>query len=241
VEHNLGLLATSLQHQGQMKRAQALYAEGFALPTGLLVQAYNKREWPMFLRSRGRWQDADAAARQLIANANPVIQATGHIEAGLTLAAANRFGDAAAAHNAALRLLRTAPGGPIAANALLALQGEISLRTAERAKGRATLMEVAKRVRAAPGPDAWSQALFTLESLARTARAVGDWELAGQMARQLVEHDPTWGGAHHALALVAEHDGDTATAKTEFALAVKYWPKADPNLAELVESRRKMK
>jgi tetratricopeptide (TPR) repeat protein len=241
VEHNLGLLATSLQHQGQMKRAEALFAEAFALPTGLLVQAYNKREWPMFLRSRGRWQDADAAARQLIANANPVIQATGHIEAGLTLAAANRFGDAAAAHNAALRLLRTAPGGPIAANALLALQGEISLRTAERAKGRATLMEVARRVRAAPGPDAWSQALFTLESLARTARAVGDWELAGQMARQLLEHDPTWAGSHHALALVAEHDGDAATAKAEFALAVKYWPKADPNLPELVESRRKMK
>ena len=241
VEHNLGLLATSLQHQGQMKRAESLLGEAFALPTGLLVQAYNKREWPMFLRSRGRLPDAEAAGRALVANANPVIQGTGHIEIGLTLAAGNRFGDAASAHNAALRLLKSAPGGPIAANALLALQGEISLRTAERIKGRAIFAEAAKRVRAAPGPDAWSQALFTLESLTRTARAVGDWELAGQMARQLIEHDPTWAGSHYALALVAEHDGDAATAKAEFALAVKYWPKADPNLPELVEARRKMK
>lgn len=240
-EHNLGLLATSLQHAGQMKRAEALLREAFALPTGLLVQAYNKREWPMFLRARGRLQDAEAAARALIANANPVIQATGHIESGLTLAAANRWGDASTAHNTALRLLRTSPGGPIAASALLALQGEIHLRTADRTKGRAMFTEVATRVRAAPGPDAWSQALFTLEGLARTARAVGDWELAGQMARQLIEHDPAYAGSHYALALVAEHDGDAATAKAEFAQVVTLWAKADPNLPELVEARRKMK
>jgi tetratricopeptide (TPR) repeat protein len=240
-EHNLGLLGSSLQYSGQMKRAEAILKAAFALPTGLLVQAYNKREWPMFLRSRGRLEDAQTAARALIANANPVIQATGHIESGLTLAAANRWGEAGTAHNTALRLLRTSPGGPIAANALLALQGEISLRTADRAKGRATFVELAKRVRAAPGPDAWSQALFTLDSLARAARAVGDWELSGQMGRQLIEHDPAYAGSHYALALVAEHNGDAATAKTAFAQVVKLWPKADANLPELVEARRKMK
>jgi tetratricopeptide (TPR) repeat protein len=240
-EHNLGLLATSLQHAGQMKRAEALLREAFALPTGLLVQAYNKREWPMFLRARGRLQDAETAARALIANANPVIQATGHIEAGLTLAAANRWGDASSAHNAALRLLRTAPGGPIAANALLALQGEIHLRTADRPKGREVFADVARRVRAAPGPDAWSQALFTLEGLARAGRAVGDWTLAGQMAEQMLAHDPTYAGGHYARALVAEHDGDIAAAKAAFAEVVKCWPKADANLPELVEARRKMR
>ena len=83
-----------------------------------------------------------------------------------------------------------------------------SLRTADRPKGNATLLEVAKRVRAAPGPDAWSQALFTLEAIARTARTVGDWELAGQIARQMIEHDPAYAGSHYALALVAEHDDD---------------------------------
>ena len=50
-EHNLGLLGTSLQYVGQMKRAEALLKAAFALPTGLLVQAFNKREWPMFLRA----------------------------------------------------------------------------------------------------------------------------------------------------------------------------------------------
>jgi tetratricopeptide (TPR) repeat protein len=240
-EHNLGLLGTSLQYVGQMKRAESVLKSAFALPTGLLVQAFNKREWPMFLRARGRLQDAEAAAKMLIANPNPVVQATGHIEAGFVQLAGNRWGEAGQSSNTALKLLRTAPGGGIAANALLSLQGEFYLRTAAREKGRATLEEVAKRVRAAPGPDLWAQALFTLEGLARAARGVGDWELAGRMARQMIDHDPNYAGGHYALGLVAEHDGDTATATAAFTRASALWAKADPDLPELAEIKRKAK
>ena len=116
VEHNLGLLGTSLSYTGQVKRAETLLKFSFALPTNLLVQAYNKREWPMFLRARGRYAEAEAAAKALLADPNPVVQATGHIEVGHVLLAQNRWGDAATASNAALRLLRNAPGGAIAAD-----------------------------------------------------------------------------------------------------------------------------
>jgi tetratricopeptide (TPR) repeat protein len=239
-EHNLGLLGTSLQYVGQMKRAEAVLKSAFALPTNLLVQAYNKREWPMFLRGRARYKEADAAARMLVANPHPVVQATGHIESGFVFLAVNQWNEAGAASNTALRLLRTAPGGAVAANALLALQGEFYLRTAVRDKGRATFEEVAKRLRAAPGPDNWAQAIFTLEGMARAARAVGDWELAGRMARQMVEHDPGYPGAHYALGLVAERDGDATTATSAFAMAMKGWAKADADLPELLELRRKV-
>jgi tetratricopeptide (TPR) repeat protein len=239
-EHNLGLLGTSLQYVGQMKRAETVLKAAFALPTNLLVQAYNKREWPMFLRARERYQEADAAAKMLIAHPNPVVQATGHIESGFAFLAVNQWNEAGNASNTALRLLRTAPGGAVAANALLSLQGEFYLRTAVRDKGRATLEEVTKRVRAAPGPDAWAHALFKLDAIARAARAVGDWELAGRVARQMIEHDPAYAGGHYALGLVAEHDGEAATAKSEFALALKGWAKADADLPELAELRRKL-
>jgi tetratricopeptide (TPR) repeat protein len=238
-EHNLGLLGTSLQYIGQVRRAETVLKTAFMLPTGLLVQAYNKREWPMFLRGRGRLKEAGDAARMLIANPHPVVQATGQIEAGFVALAAGRFADAGSASNNALKLLRGAPGGGVAANALLALQGEFYLRTAAREKGRAMLEDVAKRVRAAPGPDSWSQALFTLESIAHAARAVGDWELAGRMARQMLEHDAGYAGGHYALGLVAERDGDAATAKSEFAQALKLWTGADADLPELAEVRRK--
>jgi hypothetical protein len=95
------------------------------------------------------------------------------------------------------------------------------------------LEAVARKVRAAPGPDAWTQALFTLESIARAAREVGDWDLAGWAARQMVEHDPNYAGAHYALALAAQHGGDLRTASREAAAAAKFWRTADPDLAEL--------
>jgi tetratricopeptide (TPR) repeat protein len=240
-EHNLGLLGTSLQYAGQMKRAESVLKAAFALPTGLVVQGFNKREWPMFLRARGRVKEADAAAKMLIANPNPVIQATGHIEAGYAYLAVNNWGAAGEASNTALRLLRTAPGGAMAANALLGLQGEFHLRTAARDKGRATLEDVARRARSAPGPDLWAQALFTLEALARAARAVGDWELAARMARHMLEHDPHYAGSHYATGLVAEYQGDTAAAAAAFTQALALWSKADPDLPELAEMRRKLR
>ena len=64
------------------------------------------------------------------------------------------------------------------------------------------LEDVVKKVRAAPGPDAWTQALFTLESIARAAREVGDWDFAAWAAGQMLEHDPDYGGTHYALGLV---------------------------------------
>ena len=91
----------------------------------------------------------------------------------------------------------------------------------------------AQKWRGLPGPDAWTQSLFRLEALARAARAVGDWALAARMAQLMLEHDPNYAGTHYALALVAQHDGNTATARREFDLAVKAWAMADKDLPEL--------
>ena len=56
-------------------------------------------------------------------------------------------------------------------------------------------------------PDDWSQALFSLELIARAARDVGD------------------------------HDGDRRAAAAAMALAEKYWKDADPDLTELRDVR----
>jgi hypothetical protein len=70
--------------------------------------------------------------------------------------------------NTAHRLMRNAEGAGLVANSLLQLQGEFFMRTGQGEKGRA-LVEVAKKIRAAAGPDAWMQALFALEAIAREA------------------------------------------------------------------------
>ena len=88
-----------------------------------------------------------------------------------------------------------------------------------------------------PGPDAWTEALYRLESIARAAREAGDWDLAAYTAEQMREHDPAYAGTRYALALVAEQRGDTAAAGREFTAAVDLWKDADPDLAVLRDAR----
>ena len=240
-QHNLDLLATSFQYVGQMKSAERLFRESFAIASPMIVQEFAKREWPAFLIDRGRWDDAYAAAGTMIAHPSPIVGATGHILAGRARLGAGRFVEAADEANIALRLLKSiSEGAGLIAPLFEALQGELFLRTGQQEKGREMLDGVVKKVRAQPGPDEWSQALFTLDGIARAAREAGDWAFAGRIAQQMYQHDPSYAGTHYALGLVADHQGDRPIARAEFALAEKYWKGADPDLPELVELRRRL-
>lgn len=231
-QHNLDLLGTSYQYIGQMANAEARLKVSFAIPSLLLVQEFNKREWPAFLLARGRPKEALDAAGVLIAHRSPVVSATGHVSAGFARLALGEYKLASDEANAALRLIRGAEGGGLVATPLQMLQGEFFLRTGQKDKARPMLEEVARKVRAAPGPDAWTQALFALETIGRAARDVGDWEFASWAAHQMLEHDPHYAGTRLALGLVARHNGDAATAASEFGLVRQYWKHADPDLSE---------
>ena len=234
-QHNLDLLATSYQYVGRMAKAEALMKRSFAIPSALVVQEFNKREWPAFLLARGRASEALDAAMTMTSHRSPVVSAAGHVAAGQARLALGQFQAAADEANAALRLLRGAEGGALVATPLKAMQGEFFLRTGQKEKGRPMLEDAVKNVRAAPGPDAWAQALFTIEAVARAARDVGDWDFAAWAAKQMLEHDASYAGTHYALALVAEHNGDAETARAERALVEKYWKNADRNLSELAK------
>ncbi len=141
----------------------------------------------------------------------------GHALAGNALLALHRPKEAQSELTAAEQGLNAllSAGGKRVANVVEpcvdALRGEVLIRSGRREEGGALLREVDGKIRAIPGPDAWSQALFRLESIARVAREAGDWDLAEFTARQMLEHDPAYAGSHYALALVAEHKGDVVT------------------------------
>ena len=99
------------------------------------------------------------------------------------------------------------------------------------------LRDLVAKARALPGPDNWVQAVFTIESLARTAREAGDWEFAGWLARQMVEHDPNYAGGQYVLGLVLEHDGNPQGARAAYRAALEKWPHADASLAEVARLR----
>jgi tetratricopeptide (TPR) repeat protein len=237
-QHNLDLLAATYQYLGQMKKAEPLLKQSFGLPSNLLVQVVNKREWPAYLLARNRPAEAIEAAKVLVGHPNPLVQAAGQVEAGFAFLAMNRPAEGGGASNAALRALKSSPGGQdLVFIGLEALQGEFRLRTAQREQGRKMMESAARKWRSLPGPDAWSQSLFRLEAMARTARSVGDWELAGRMAQLMAEHDPAYFGTHYALALNAQNAGNQAAARREFDLALKAWATADPDLPELKTAR----
>jgi tetratricopeptide (TPR) repeat protein len=237
-EHNLDLLASSYQYLGQMTKAERELKAAFDLPSSLIVQMYNKRAWPEFLIARGRTDEALAAAHLLAAHSVSLVRAVGHIEAGHARLAAGNIQAAAQESNAALAELRAAPGGQaLIAPALQELQGQYLLRAGQRDRAHATLEDFVKKIRALPGPDNWVQALFTMESIGKTAREADDWPFAEWIGGQMVDHDQHYAGGHYALGLVAEHRGDVSTARAEMSAAGRGWNKADSNLPELSRVR----
>jgi tetratricopeptide (TPR) repeat protein len=229
--HNLQLLAMSYQALGQMKAAEEAFRSAFALPVYTDFAEFNRRAWPEFLLERGRAEEALAAAQELANGRWAMGRFAGHSLAGRALLALNRVEDARNELSLAEREMEQLPVGVIKTlQDTVMLQAEILLREKNWDKANTLMQQVEEQIMAVPGPDAWSEALFQLDSIARMARDAGDWDLADYTARKMVKHDPSYAGGYFASALVAEHQGDTSTARQGFAMGDKLWSKADADV-----------
>ena len=243
--HNLDLLATAYQHKGQMRKAEATMREASALPPLTDYIEFNQKLLPVFLLGRERWDEASEAAGHLARGKWPATRAVGQALLGHALLVRGHAAEARAALEAAEREVAEVPAAAAGTSVsrgqtqpwVDTLRGELMLREGDRAEGRRVLEGVARTLRGLPGPDAWIQALFRLEAMARTARDAGEWGLAGFLADQMIEHDAAYGGSHLARALVAEHRGDRAQAAAARAEAARYWADADPDLPELAVAK----
>lgn len=233
--HNLQLLAMAFQSLGQMKKAANLFREAFASPAYTDFLEYNRRTWPEFLLNRGRHEEALEAARELTQSQWPLARLAGHTLAGQALLALNRMNDAKDELNAAERESEVLPPRTTAALPYpMVLRAGILLRENQMQDAEALLMDVEKSILAMPGPDAWSAATFQLETIARSARDAGDWELAGFTAQNIMGHNPNYAGGYYAMALVAEHAKNKTAKARLLASAQKFWVKADADLPELL-------
>jgi tetratricopeptide (TPR) repeat protein len=247
--HNLDLLASAYQHKGQMRKAEATMREAASLPPLTDYIEFNQKLLPVFLLGRQRWDEALEAAGRLAGGKWSATRAAGHSLSGHALLARGRTAEARAALEAAARETAAVPASAAGIGVSRSqvqpwvdmLRGELRIREGDRPEGRRILEAVAHTLRGLPGPDAWIQALFRLEAMARLARDVGEWGLAEFMARQMLEHDAAYGGSHLAEALVAEHRGDRPAAARARAEAARYWRDADPELPELAVARASLR
>ncbi|HKY32889.1 MAG TPA: hypothetical protein VJV23_10155 [Candidatus Polarisedimenticolia bacterium] len=236
--HNLNLLAGSHLHKGQRARAEALLRKVTALEGSIEPREFEKKDLPLFLLASERWQEALDAARPLISSRFASTRAAGHALAGHALLGLGRTREAQKELKAAGRAAKVRGEGwsSSARPYVDGLRGEILLHTGKRDEGRAVLIEVERAIRAVPGPDAWAQALFRLEAIGRTARRLGDWELAEHTARQMMEHDPAYGGSRLASALAAARKGDREQASRDLEEARRLWKDADAGVLKMVEA-----
>jgi tetratricopeptide (TPR) repeat protein len=237
--HNLSLLATAYQYQGRMREAEALLRKMAALPKATAYFGLWSKEWPEFLLSRGRKDEALAAAQEMAGSKWAAVRSVGHALAGNVLLELKRSTEAQARlQEAEKELTQVSGSGPLAVTPEMvrpyvdALRGELLLRAGKHSEGSQLLKEVQRKIRAAHGADAWIQGLFRLESMARVARDAGSWELAEYTAKQMLDHDASYAGTRYALALVAEHRGEKEVARTEYSAALKLWSNADADLPE---------
>ncbi len=237
--HNLGLLASSYQFLGKMKEAEGYYRRAGALSPHSDFDAFNRKDLCEFLLDRGRYSEALDAAHTLASSVFPLARATGHSLAGTALLGLNKPAEAGAELELSEQLTATLPADetPAARLYVAILRAQILLAQGSP-EAQPLLQRIAKRIDAENGPDAWIQGLYELERLNRAARAIGDWQVATQFANLMLVRAPEYAGAHYAVGLSAQYEGDTQRASTEFSLAAKAWVHADPNLSEMRDLRQ---
>ena len=239
--HNLQLMAMNYELLGQMKTAEKLLRQAFALPASTEFLAYNRRALPEFLLDRGRYEESLSAARELAKSPWTMARMAAHALAGEADLELNRTDDAKAELKLAQAEARHIPDRLVAALPYpAALEAALLLRDGRTQEGEAIYVKVEQAAMAMPGPDGWIAAIFVLEGIGREARQAGDWPLAQYTAQQMIQHDPYYAGGHFAIGLVAEHAGEKDGSKEMFAAAEKYWSHADADLPELMLAQKKL-
>ncbi len=240
--HNLSLLAMCYELLGQMKTAEQLLRESFSLPAHGELAEFGHKQWPEFLLARGRAQEAFEQSQILAENTSMTARFAGHTLMGRALVALNRVDEAEKELAEARDALVLVPAND--ADRLRpyseTLRAEILLAQKKSAEGVALMKEIEEQLRAAPGPDARSQALIQLDSIARRARATEEWALAELTAGEMIQEDPSYAGGYYAMGLAAEHEGNPVKAMQQYNIAEKLWSGADKDLPELNFVRQKL-
>lgn len=233
--HNLSLLASAYQYEGQLHLAERYFAAERQLTPFTEYAAFNRKDWPEFLLNRGDFGRALEAAKEMARSTSALSRTAGHCLAGLALVGLRRDSEAevelksAAADSRGLNRADAAAVSPY----LDLLQLAVMLGRGSLADAPALIDRISRYTRRATSADSWSQGLFRVEVLSNLARETGQWDVAEQLAALMLAVDPYYGGSHYAKALVLEHRGDRAAATQEFDAAKKYWESADMDFPPL--------
>lgn len=221
--HNLNLMAATYEQAGFRTAAKKTLTKLSELMSITPADDLYQAQLPAFLLREGKTREAIAQASQLGESKFGVGRVLAHTLAGSS--AARRGESAKALEQLSLAEKEAASLDPIwhgqVDGAMELLGAQADFLEGKREPAAARLRRRVLTMRALPGSDAWSDAMFHIRLIAEIAMDYGDWDLARFAAHQLVEHAPFYAGAHGLLARIAEHDGDVLGAAHEPAGARK--------------------
>ena len=245
--HNLDLMAESYEFKGQIKEAEELLREFFSLPANDGLWASYQGDWPRFLLSHGRYQEAEAAARDMVQGRFALQRAAGHLFTARALVATDKLDEARKEMLATEKELQNVPDSDpeplmpqprkMLSTQMAILQGEIALHDRKETEANEHLSVLAERFLLAKGSGDGVGQLFAMLYLAQQAREYADWDLVESIGKQMLLFDPQYAGGHLVAALAAEHKRDVEGARRELSSAQNLWKEADPDFAELVQVR----
>jgi tetratricopeptide (TPR) repeat protein len=238
--HNLSLLASAYQYEGQLHLAERYFAEERELTPFTEYAAFNRKDWPEFLLNRGDFGRALEASRQMVRSPGTLARVAGHCLAGTALIGLHRTGEAEAELSAAQTELKGLNRADAAAASPYVdlLRLAIMLGRGTLSDAPALLQRIGQYTRRATSADAWSQGLFRVEVMANLSRGTGHWEIAEESAGLMLAVDPYYGGSHYAMALAAGHRGDTAAAGEECVADERYCNRAYLDFPPILKIKR---
>ena len=237
--HNLDLLGRSLQHEGEMKQAEQVFKEAFALKPTDGFGAARRRMLPDFLLLRSRPQEALAAAQAMAADpwalpkfSGQVLAGRAHVDLGDVAAGRRDFAAAKSTLGHLERFTQTYPFDVQAAAqpGLNELEGEILLAQ-NKLGADEILKKVAEEASTHRGADALGE-LFMIERIARVAKAHNRIELVKWLGDKMIGFDDAYAGGHFFKGWALAESHDNAAASKEYERARALWAHADANLPE---------
>ncbi|MGH9670024.1 MAG: hypothetical protein ACRD3A_07940, partial [Terriglobales bacterium] len=209
--HNLDLMSISHAYMGQMKQAEELWRQAFAVPPSASLWEAYQAKWPEFLLERGRAQEALEAAQKLAHGRWPLGRTMGHLLAGRAYLRMNQTEQAqaelAAAEKEAATIEEVSPEPLLPHPRIMPalqmnlLKAELALR-AGKPEGEAALKQLLDKAGEGFRQADATAALFLMQLVAEEARAMQKWDLAAHAADAMLKFDANYAGGHYAKAWV---------------------------------------